>query len=85
MSECVTFIDGAWVSSSGETIDVVNPATEEVIGRVPAGAPADVDPAVAAARARFPAWSATAPAERAAFLAAAAELLPAARRARSRR
>ncbi|SNT14522.1 aldehyde dehydrogenase (NAD+) [Streptosporangium subroseum] len=70
------YLNGAWQSSaSGESIDVVNPATEEIIDRVPAGAPADVDAAVAAARAAFPAWSRTASAERGKILAAAAELL----------
>ncbi|MDP9850146.1 aldehyde dehydrogenase family protein [Streptosporangium lutulentum] len=70
------YLNGAWRSSaSGESIDVVNPATEEVIDRVPAGAPADVDAAVAAARAAFPSWSRTAAAERGKILAAAAELI----------
>ncbi|MEW9530079.1 aldehyde dehydrogenase family protein [Microbispora sp. NPDC049125] len=70
------YVNGAWVmSSSGEGIDVVNPATEEVVDRVPAGSPGDVEAAVAAARAAFPSWSATPPAERGAILAAAAALL----------
>ncbi|HET7677629.1 MAG TPA: gamma-aminobutyraldehyde dehydrogenase [Candidatus Limnocylindrales bacterium] len=48
------FIDGEWVeSSSGEWIDVQNPATGEVVGRVPSGTQADVDRAVAAARRSF--------------------------------
>ncbi len=54
------YIDGQWVPSSGnETIDVIDSATEEVIGRVPQGTAADVDAAVAAAKAAFPAWSTT--------------------------
>ena len=70
------YIGGRWVPSASETsIDVVNPATEAVIDRVPAGAPADVDAAVEAASAAFPAWSATTPAERAGYLAAARDLL----------
>ncbi|WP_371783984.1 aldehyde dehydrogenase family protein [Streptosporangium subroseum] len=70
------YLNGAWQSSaSGESIDVVNPATEEIVDRVPAGSPADVDAAVAAARAAFPSWSRTASAERGKILAAAAELL----------
>jgi aldehyde dehydrogenase (NAD+) len=70
------YVNGAWIpSASGEGIDVVNPATEEVIETVPAGWPGDVDVAVTAARAAFPSWSGTAPAERAKFLAAAAGLL----------
>ncbi|GAA3825235.1 aldehyde dehydrogenase family protein [Sphaerisporangium flaviroseum] len=70
------YVQGAWVpSSSGEGIDVVNPATEEVVDRVPAGPAEDVDRAVSAARAAFPAWAATAPAERSKILKLAADLL----------
>jgi aldehyde dehydrogenase (NAD+) len=70
------FINGRWTPSAGESgIDVVNPATEEVIERVPAGHPADVDEAVAAARAAFPGWAATSAAERAGHLDAARTLL----------
>ncbi|GLW10840.1 aldehyde dehydrogenase [Microtetraspora sp. NBRC 13810] len=70
------YLNGAWTASvSGEGIDVVNPATEEVVDRVPAGRPGDVDVAAAAARAAFPGWAATAPGERGKFLAAAADLL----------
>ena len=54
------YINGEWVQATGEgTIEVVNPATEEIIGSVPVGSQADVDAAVTAARAAFPAWSAT--------------------------
>ena len=63
------YIDGAWVPSGGTgTIDVHGAATEEVIGRIPDGVAADVDRAVAAAKAAFPVWSATAPEERAKHL-----------------
>jgi aldehyde dehydrogenase (NAD+) len=63
------YIDGSWVPSTGTgTIDVINPATEEVIGRVPDGTADDVGRAVAAARAAFPAWSATSVDERMKFL-----------------
>ncbi|MEV0004921.1 aldehyde dehydrogenase family protein [Micromonospora sp. NPDC050980] len=62
-------VAGDWVDpSSGDTIAVENPATGETIGEVPAGTPADVDRAVAAARAAFPGWAATDPTERAAHL-----------------
>lgn len=45
------YINGAWVESdSGETIDVINPATEEVFGKVAKGNQADVDKAVQAAK-----------------------------------
>jgi acyl-CoA reductase-like NAD-dependent aldehyde dehydrogenase len=47
------------------TIAVINPATEEPIGRIPEGTPEDVNRAVAAARAGFETWSQTSVAERA--------------------
>jgi acyl-CoA reductase-like NAD-dependent aldehyde dehydrogenase len=54
------YIDGSWVPSAGtSTIDVVNATTEEVMGRVPEGTPADVEKAVAAAKAAFPSWAST--------------------------
>jgi aldehyde dehydrogenase (NAD+) len=50
----VLYIGGEWVAPAGTaTIEVVNPATEEVIGVVPEASTADVDRAVAAARAAF--------------------------------
>jgi aldehyde dehydrogenase (NAD+) len=62
------FIGGEWVEpAGGGTIEVVNPATEEVIGRVPEGTPEDADRAVRAARAAFDSWSQTSPYERARY------------------
>lgn len=70
------YIGGTWTPSASQAgIDVINPATETVIDRVPAGDPADVDAAARAARAAFADWSVTSPAERAGHLAAAHELL----------
>jgi aldehyde dehydrogenase (NAD+) len=72
------YIDGAWVPSTGdETIDVVNAATEEVMGRIPAGTADDVDKAVAAARRAFPEWSSKPVEERAKFVQLLAEGLAA--------
>jgi aldehyde dehydrogenase (NAD+) len=66
------YIDGQWVPSFSDAgIDVINPATEAVIDRVPAGDPDDVAAAATAARRAFGAWSGTGPAERAKYLAAA--------------
>lgn len=63
------YINGQWVPSSGTAaIPVENPATQEILGTVPAGTAEDVTRAVAAARAAFPAWSATSASERAGFL-----------------
>jgi aldehyde dehydrogenase (NAD+) len=48
------FIGGEWVRPAGDDVlDVISPATEELVGRVPEGSKADVDAAVAAARAAF--------------------------------
>ncbi|RZB20479.1 aldehyde dehydrogenase family protein [Streptomyces sp. F001] len=70
------YIDGVWCPAEGrDTIDVVNPVDEQVIGQVPAGNAEDVDHAVRAARAALPAWAATPPAERAARLAALRDVL----------
>ena len=70
------YINGRWTPSASDAgIDVINPATEEVIDRVPAGDPADADLAVAAARAAFGGWAATPVPERARHLDAARQLL----------
>jgi len=72
------FIGGTWPAPSGpDRLTVVNPTTEQELATVPAGTPADVDRAVAAARAAFPPWAATPPAERAAVLGRLADGLAA--------
>ncbi|MFF8320193.1 aldehyde dehydrogenase family protein [Streptomyces bobili] len=72
------YLDGAWRPAAGQdVIEVVNPADEQIIGRVPAAGPEDVDAAVRAARAALPAWAATPPAERAARLTALRDVLAA--------
>jgi len=54
------YIDGAWVDpQSADTLDVINPATEKPIATIALGSAADVDRAVAAARAAFASFSAT--------------------------
>ncbi|HEU4976981.1 MAG TPA: gamma-aminobutyraldehyde dehydrogenase [Baekduia sp.] len=62
-------------SVSGELADVIAPATEEVIARVPRGTAEDVDRAVAAAVAAAPAWGRTTPAQRAEALLKLADRL----------
>jgi aldehyde dehydrogenase (NAD+) len=63
------YIGGKWTPSLGaDSIDVLNPATEEVIALVPAGTAADVDAAVHAARAAARSWGATTQEERLAAL-----------------
>lgn len=62
------YIGGQWVEPAGTaTLEVISPHTEEVIGRVPDGTPADMDRAVAAAREAFDngPWPKMAPAQRA--------------------
>ncbi len=63
------FINGEWVSpATPQVMDVINPATGTPNGRISLGSAADVDAAVKAARAAFPAWSATPKEERMAAL-----------------
>ena len=60
------YIDGAWVDPAEgvKTLDVINPATEESAGKIALGSAKDVDRAVQAAKAAFPAWSTTTREER---------------------
>src|SRR5262249_8284048 len=63
------YIDGKWVEpATPRTLDVINPATEEVAGRISLGSQADVDKAVAAAKKAFKTWSKTSREERLAVL-----------------
>jgi betaine-aldehyde dehydrogenase len=71
------FIGGDWVAPEGTaTIDVISPHTEEIVGRVPDGTPADMDRAVAAAREAFDhgPWPRMSMAERAEVVGKLAEL-----------
>ena len=59
------YINGEWVKSeSNETIDVINPANEEVIGQVTAGTKEDIDKAVSAALDAFSSFQQTTKAQR---------------------
>lgn len=72
------FIGGKWTKpSTSDVIEVRCPATGEYVGKVPMAAAADVDAAVAAARAAFDngPWPSTPPHERAAVIAAAVKML----------
>ena len=63
------YINGEWVEpSTSDTIDVINPATEEPIAKVAMGGKEDVDRAVAAAKAAFETFSQTSVEERADLL-----------------
>jgi succinate-semialdehyde dehydrogenase/glutarate-semialdehyde dehydrogenase len=70
------FIDGEWrAGSSAETIPVVNPATEEVVGQVADATKADLDQALAAAEKGFRRWRKTSAFERSKLMRKAAELV----------
>ncbi len=63
------YIDGEWVDPvEPRTLDVINPATEQVMGRISLGSAADVDKAVLAAKRAAPAFAATTREERIAIL-----------------
>jgi succinate-semialdehyde dehydrogenase/glutarate-semialdehyde dehydrogenase len=69
-------IGGEWrQAASSEEIEVVNPATEEVVGSVPNATAADIELAVATAKRAFPEWAATDVEARAHVLAKAAALI----------
>ena len=72
MKELLQFyIDGQWVDpSEPKTLDVINPATEEAVGRISLGSRADVDQAVAAANKAFDSFSRTSKQERVELLQA---------------
>ncbi len=72
------YIGGRWVEPAGaDTLPVVSPSTEAVVGQVPLATDADIDRAVDAARTAFEdgPWPRMAPGERAEVLAQAADLL----------
>jgi malonate-semialdehyde dehydrogenase (acetylating) / methylmalonate-semialdehyde dehydrogenase len=74
------YVGGSWMAaSSEEALDVTNPATGEVLARVPLSTGADLDAAVAAAREALPAWRAVSVIERARRLFALREGLDARR------
>ncbi|MEU9997832.1 aldehyde dehydrogenase family protein [Streptomyces sp. NPDC050848] len=69
------FIGGEWVEPDDGHYEVVNPATEEIVGLAPEASRAQVHEAAAAAREAFATWSRTKPEERAAILDRAADLM----------
>jgi 1-pyrroline dehydrogenase len=70
------FIGGEFVdSSSGETMEVLNPATGEVIAEVPAGTADDVDRAVAAAKKAWAEWRYKTPKDRMELLLKLADVI----------
>lgn len=69
------FIGGEWVEPDGGHYEVINPATEDVVGLAPEASRAQVHAAAGAARDAFAAWSRTTPEERAAVLDRAASIM----------
>ena len=69
MEQVANYIGGGWHGSAGgETSDVINPATAEVLAQTPLGGQADVDRAAEAAAAAFPGWRRTPAGERIQYL-----------------
>lgn len=70
------YIDGDWCDGSdGEYGEVINPATEEVLARLPHAGTADLDRALRAAAKGFEVWRRTSPAERGKIMRKAADLM----------
>ena len=70
-----SWIDGAPVTTDGSRHQVINPATGAAVAELALATGADVEMAVASARAALPGWSGATPAERSAVLAKLAELV----------
>jgi 1-pyrroline dehydrogenase len=76
VSQHKNFAGGEWVdSAAGETMEVVNPSTGEVIAEVASSTAEDADRAVQAAKAALPEWLETTPGERAELLFKLANLI----------
>lgn len=76
MADYSLLIGGKLVAGDA-TMDVINPATEEVLAQCPRGSERQLDEAVAAAKAAFPAWSRTKVADRQALLVKLADAIAA--------
>ena len=62
-------IDGEWVPASGGTYEIINPATEQVVGHAPNATAEDALAAARAAKAALPGWSAMSADERSSLMA----------------
>ena len=62
------YIDGDWVESKGEILDVVNPVKNETIAQVAMSTEEELDDAVKAAQEAYPDWRTTPPVARARYL-----------------
>jgi malonate-semialdehyde dehydrogenase (acetylating)/methylmalonate-semialdehyde dehydrogenase len=75
VKEINNYINGEWVTSKGEIVDVVNPANGKILARVPNSTKEEVDEAVQAAREAFPEWRRTTPLARSRLLFNLKELM----------
>lgn len=75
VAEALNYINGEWRKSAAECLNVINPATAEIIGRVPLSTAAEVDAAVEAADRVKNQWRRTPPGDRAQYLFALKQLL----------
>lgn len=73
MNKTRNWIDGVWTDHQGPTIDVINPATGQVVASQPDTPAEQIDAAVAAARAAFASWRTVNPSVRAGHLHAIAD------------
>jgi malonate-semialdehyde dehydrogenase (acetylating)/methylmalonate-semialdehyde dehydrogenase len=73
--EVKNYINGEWVESKGEMVDVVNPANYKTIARCPISTKEELDSAVAAAKEAFPDWRRTTPLARTRLLFRLKELM----------
>ena len=70
------FIDGKWQPSADKaTYDVINPATEEIIGKASKASTVDVDKALKSAEKGFEVWKKISPWDRAAIIRKIADLM----------
>ena len=77
MTERQLLIGGDWVDGADGGYDVVNPATEEIVGVAPEASPAQALDAARAAQDAFPEWAQTTPEQRSELLQRAAEAIKA--------
>jgi hypothetical protein len=69
------FIDGEWRDGEDRSVDVINPADETALARLPFAGATDLDQALRAAERGFSVWKQTAPARRTAVMMRAAQLV----------
>jgi succinate-semialdehyde dehydrogenase/glutarate-semialdehyde dehydrogenase len=76
VQDVLLYIDGKWrPAGTGKTLDVIDPATEEVIAKLSCAGVDDLDEALAAAAAGFASWRKVSPYERSNIMRRAAEII----------